>query len=79
MSIDLVCTPTAEEDALTPRELAVRWRITEKTLSRWRSDRLGPAYLKLGRRVVYPLSEVQSFERRHSQFGAAPRLKAGAA
>ena len=47
---------------LTQVELAERWRISPRTLERWRWLRLGPQYLKIGGRVVYSLEDVQSFE-----------------
>ncbi|NQW50871.1 MAG: DNA-binding protein [Rhodospirillales bacterium] len=47
---------------LTQIELAERWRISPRTLERWRWLRLGPQYLKIGGRVVYSLEDVQSFE-----------------
>lgn len=47
---------------LTQDELAKRWRISPRTLERWRWLRLGPQYLKIGGRVVYSLEDVESFE-----------------
>ena len=32
---------------LNENELAQRWGVSPKTLQRWRSDGLGPRYLKL--------------------------------
>ena len=47
---------------LTQDELAKRWRISPRTLERWRWLRLGPQYLKIGGRVVYALEDVENFE-----------------
>ena len=47
---------------LTPRQLAARWGMSEKTLERWRSLGTGPMYLKLGSRVMYPLSSIAEHE-----------------
>ncbi|MFO1158468.1 MAG: DNA-binding protein [Reyranellaceae bacterium] len=47
---------------LTQDELAKRWRISPRTLERWRWLRLGPQYLKIGGRVVYSLEDVENFE-----------------
>ena len=47
---------------LTQDELAKRWRISPRTLERWRWLRLGPQYLKIGARVVYALEDVENFE-----------------
>ena len=47
---------------LNENELAERWGISPKTLQRWRSEGRGPRYLKLSKRVTYPLEEIQTFE-----------------
>jgi predicted site-specific integrase-resolvase len=52
---------------LNPRELAARWRVSPKTLERWRNGGGGPAYLKLQGRILYRLSEVESFEARRTR------------
>jgi hypothetical protein len=43
-------------------ELARRWSLSPRTLERWRWQRVGPGYLKIGGRVVYPLEAVQAYE-----------------
>lgn len=45
-------------------ELAQRWGLSPKTLQRWRCDGQGPRYLKLSKRVAYPLDEIFEFEKR---------------
>ena len=50
-------------------DLARRWRISERTLERWRWLKQGPAYLKIGGRVAYRMEDVEAFE--------AARLRAG--
>lgn len=47
---------------LTPRQLAARWGMSEKTLERWRTLGTGPMYLKLGSRVMYPLASIAQHE-----------------
>ena len=47
---------------LTEADLASRWAMSPKTLQRWRTTGEGPAYLKLGKRVSYPLNAVIAFE-----------------
>ena len=47
---------------LTQGELAERWRISPRTLERWRWLRLGPQYIKIGGRVVYLLGDIEAFE-----------------
>ncbi len=43
-------------------ELASRWRMSPRTLEQWRWRGIGPRYLKIGGRVIYPLAEVEAFE-----------------
>jgi hypothetical protein len=43
-------------------ELARRWRMSHRTLERWRWQSQGPRYLKVGGRVVYRLDDVEAFE-----------------
>ena len=47
---------------LNENELAQRWGVSPKTLQRWRSEGRGPRYLKLSKRVSYPLEAVIDFE-----------------
>jgi predicted DNA-binding transcriptional regulator AlpA len=50
--------------AINENELAQRWGVSPKTLQRWRSEGRGPRYLKLSKRVTYPLDEIFLFEER---------------
>lgn len=43
-------------------ELSRRWRISPRTLERWRWLGEGPQYLKIGGRVVYRLSDIEAYE-----------------
>jgi transcriptional regulator with XRE-family HTH domain len=47
---------------LSQKELAERWRMSEATLERWRSDRIGPVFLKILGRVLYRLIDIEAFE-----------------
>ena len=55
-----------DEKFLTPQELVKRWgnRISIGTLANWRArkPRVGPAFTKIGGRVLYSLSSVQAYE-----------------
>ncbi len=42
--------------------LAERWNLSPRTLERWRWEKIGPRYLKLGGRVVYRLEDVEAYE-----------------
>jgi predicted DNA-binding transcriptional regulator AlpA len=47
---------------LTQRELADRWNKSEATIERYRSDGVGPKYLKIGGKVMYRLEDIEQFE-----------------
>lgn len=59
--------------ALNEYELAERWRVSVKTLRRWRQEQLGPVFCKLGARVTYLISEIEAFERRVSRYSTSAR------
>jgi hypothetical protein len=52
-------------------ELSRRWKVSPRTLERWRWLGEGPAHLKIGGRVVYRLQDIEAFE------GAQLRVPAG--
>jgi predicted DNA-binding transcriptional regulator AlpA len=52
-----------ERRVLNEIELAQRWGVSPKSLQRWRSEGRGPRYLKLSKRVGYPLDVIVEFER----------------
>ena len=56
------------EVCVNQKELAARWKISHRTLERWRWVQEGPRYLKIGGRVVYRLSDVEVFERQVQSF-----------
>lgn len=50
---------------LTTSDLARRWSMSEKTLRNMRWRGVGPACVKLGRLVRYPLDEIIAWEEAH--------------
>lgn len=50
---------------LTQDDLAARWRISPRSLERWRLEGRGPVWLRLPGRVVYRLEDVRAYERAH--------------
>lgn len=52
----------SDRRVLNENELAQRWGVSPKTLQRWRSEGRGPRFLKLSKRVGYPLDAVLEFE-----------------
>jgi hypothetical protein len=53
---------TGGHTRLTQRELAERWRLSGRTLEKWRQTDVGPPHLKIGGRVVYRLEDIESYE-----------------
>ena len=45
-------------------ELTRRWKLSPRTLERWRWLGQGPRYLKVGGRVVYAAGSFAQFETR---------------
>jgi hypothetical protein len=43
-------------------ELARRWKLSPRTLERWRWLGQPPRFLKIGGRVVYRLEDIEGFE-----------------
>jgi hypothetical protein len=52
---------------LTPEEVTERYRgtISVGTLRNWRSMRIGPAFVKLGKSVLYPTSELEVWDQKN--------------
>ncbi|RYU61319.1 DNA-binding protein [Methylolobus aquaticus] len=50
---------------LNQRQLADRWGLSEASLERWRSEGIGPVYLKLHGRVLYRQEDIEAYEARH--------------
>lgn len=49
---------------LSSQDLADRWGISTGTLALWRQHGKGPCFIQVGRLIRYPVSEVETFERR---------------
>ena len=47
---------------LNQRTLATRWDVSEATLERWRSEGIGPIFLKILGQVRYRLSDILAFK-----------------
>jgi hypothetical protein len=48
---------------LTDVQLAERWHVHRQTLIKWRRLNKGPSYSKINGRVLYPLAEVEQYEK----------------
>ena len=47
---------------LTQDQLAARWHLSPRTLEQWRWLGKGPKFLKIGARVLYDETEIETFE-----------------
>ena len=52
-------------------ELSRRWKLSPRTLERWRWLKEGPRYLKVGGRVIYRLEDIIAFEEQQLHEAAA--------
>ena len=50
---------------LTLEEVITRYRsqVSEGTLRNWRAMRVGPSFIKIGKAVLYPASELDLWDR----------------
>ena len=64
---------------LNQRQLADRWDVSEATLERWRSEGIGPVFLKLQGRVLYRREDVEAFESESLRKSTSERVDAGGA
>lgn len=44
------------------KQLAARWNISEASLERWRSEGVGPKFLKILGRVLYRQADIEAYE-----------------
>jgi hypothetical protein len=47
---------------LNQKQLANRWALSEGTLERWRSEGIGPVFLKMQGQVRYRIVDIEAFE-----------------
>lgn len=71
----------APKKYLTPAEVVARFegRISPQTLSNWRNLGTGPAYLKLGGKVLYPIDRLVEWEQRNTVQSTSQYSKGNAA
>lgn len=53
----------------TETDIARRWRMSVRTLQAWRWKKIGPPYLKAMGKVLYRLSDIETFETDHLRGG----------
>jgi hypothetical protein len=67
----------ADNKFLTAEEVSERYRgeISVGTLRNWRSMRLGPPFVKIGKAVLYPVSELDAWDQKNTVIcRASPRM-----
>jgi predicted site-specific integrase-resolvase len=64
---------------LNQRQLADRWDVSEATLERWRSEGIGPVFLKLQGRVLYRIEDIESYETECLRKSTSERMTIGGA
>ncbi len=57
-----------ESRFLTPEEVAERYRgeVSLGTLRNWRSKRVGPSFVKIGKAVLYSLEALDAWDNRNT-------------
>lgn len=64
---------------LNQRQLADRWDISEASLERWRTEGIGPVFLKLQGRVLYRAEDIEAYEVESLRKSTSERVVAGGA
>ncbi len=56
-----------ENQFLTTDEVSERYRgeITVGTLRNWRAMRIGPGFIKIGKAVLYPITELDAWDQKN--------------
>ena len=70
-------TDLSERRFLNEVELANRWGMSPKTLTRWRGLGRGPVFNKFSKKVAYPLdgeNGVLDYEKRHLYVSTSERV-----
>ena len=62
---------------INQRALAERWQMSETTLERWRSQGIGPVFLKLHGRIVYREQDLEAYEKQCLHTSTSQRVSIG--
>ena len=55
-------TSGSNKEFLTTKELADRWRVTEKSVLKWRKEGKAPPFYTIHNRILYRLADVEELE-----------------
>ena len=53
---------SSKKEFLTTKELADRWRVTEKSVLKWRREGKAPTIYTIHNRILYRLADVEELE-----------------
>ena len=53
---------SSKKEFLTTKELADRWRVTEKSILKWRREGKAPPFYTIHNRILYRLADVEELE-----------------
>jgi hypothetical protein len=59
---------------LTEQELSEYWNMKRNTLQKWRSSGVGPIYIKIGAKAVYPIESIMEYERNRTFKSSGERV-----
>ncbi|HCT51493.1 MAG TPA: terminase [Balneola sp.] len=55
-------TLDSKKEFLTTKELAERWRVTEKSVLKWRKEGKAPPFYTIHGSILYRLADVEELE-----------------
>ena len=55
-------TSGSNKEFLTTKELAERWRVTEKSVLKWRKEGKAPPFYTIHGSILYRLADVEELE-----------------
>ena len=60
-------SPMDERKYLTAEEVSERYRgsVSVGTLRNWRAMRIGPPFIKIGKAVLYPIDQLEAWDRKN--------------
>jgi hypothetical protein len=69
--------PIAREKYLTAEEVSERYsgEISTGTLANWRAMRIGPTFVKIGKAVLYPVEELEAWDKKNMVICRAGKLR----
>lgn len=69
----------SERKFLTAEEVSQRYRgeVSVGTLRNWRAMKVGPAFVKIGKAVLYPVEELDNWDRKILVTCRAPKRLRG--